>query len=50
MKRYNPEAYMRYLQQQQAIKNSPRYREQQRLKDLQEMRRRQALDEYYSRQ
>jgi len=48
MKRYNPEAYFRYKQQQDAIRNSPQYRERQRLKDLEKQRRQQYLNQRYN--
>lgn len=47
MKLYAPEQYRRYMQQQDAIKNSPYYLEQQRLKALEKQRREQYLNEIY---
>lgn len=48
MRRFDPEAYQRYRQEQDAIKNSPWYREQQRLKKLEKQRRQQYLNEKYN--
>ena len=48
MRRFDPEAYQRYRQEQDAIKNSPWYREQQRLKALEKQRRQQYLNEQYN--